>query len=531
MAAFVRRWAPATLLLLVVYLSILVHYIDLAGVPPGAFVDEASIVLAAKGIALDGHDEHGVLMPLFFQSLGDWKNPVYIYAVAFAFKVFPQTVVVARAVASTFSLATAVLIGVLAWQVCEERPGTWAYDRSREVAVGTFAVAAVTPWLLTVGRTAFEVSALPTLLAAALVLWRKASTASSWRWAAATGVTLGIATYAYTTARMYVPLLCIALALSELPRPRWRLLLAVAVPAAILAVPMALFMHSHPGALFSRLNLISNFSTAHTWPVRISRFWRVYTSGFAPNFLFHGTWASLGGEFFDVLAVPLVVGIAALWKVRADPFWRFVILGLILAPVPSAFTADFSHDLRNLEAVPFYFALMILGTIRLAPLVTREKLVAAALVGLLGFQSAWFLDDYFTATPSRMSGWQETGFQQAVRDAVYADDRTHTPIILSSTLFSAESSDPAAVEEPFALFAGESLSAYRARGIAGAGARILDLSRQRAPAGAIVISDPSDPAPSGFTLFRVEETYPDDWGQPQTYTAFLIWQVSRGPAG
>lgn len=513
--------------LLVAYACIMTHYVDLAGLPPGAFVDEASIVLAAKGIALDAHDEHGVLMPLFFQSLGDWKNPVYIYAVALAFKALPQTVVVARGVASTFSLATAALLGVLAWLVCEQGPGTWAYARSREMAVGTFAVAAVTPWLLTVGRTAFEVSALPTLLSAALVFWWKASTGRSWRWAAATGVALGLATYAYTTARMYVPLLCIALALSELPRPRWRLLLAVAVPAAILAVPMALFMHSHPGVLFSRLNLISNFSTAHTWPVRISRFWRVYTSGFAPNFLFHGTWAFLGGEFFDVLAVPLVIGIVALWKVRADPFWRFVILGLILAPVPSAFTSDFSHDLRNLEAVPFYFALMILGTIQLAPLVTRERLVATALVALLAFQSVWFLDDYFTTTPSRMSGWQETGFEQAVQDAVYADDRTHTPIVLSSTLFSAESSDPAAVEEPFALFAGESLPAYRAHGIAGAHARILDLSQRRPPPGSIVISQPEDPAPSGFTLFTVRETYPDAWGQPQTSTAFLVWQAPR----
>jgi hypothetical protein len=59
-----------------------------------------------------------------------------------------------------------------------------------------------------------------------------------------------------------------------------------------------------------------------------------------------------------------------------------------------------------LEAVPFYLALAMLGAWTLAPLLARERLVAATLICLLMFQSLWFLSDYFTRLPQRMSTWQ-----------------------------------------------------------------------------------------------------------------------------
>lgn len=129
------------------------HYYRLASIPGGAFVDEVEVYWNALGIATDGRDAHGNAWPLFFQPFvapDDWKNPIMIYAVALAFRLFGPSMALARAVPSTFSLAAAALIGVLGWQLA----------RNRWLAIGAFLTAAVTPWLFTVGRNAFETAAL-----------------------------------------------------------------------------------------------------------------------------------------------------------------------------------------------------------------------------------------------------------------------------------------------------------------------------------------------------------------------------------
>lgn len=74
------------ILLVVSIASSRIYKLD--SVPAGLFFDESSIGYNAITILRLGQDEHGVRYPIYFKSVGDYKNPLYIYAVAIIFSMF-----------------------------------------------------------------------------------------------------------------------------------------------------------------------------------------------------------------------------------------------------------------------------------------------------------------------------------------------------------------------------------------------------------------------------------------------------------
>jgi 4-amino-4-deoxy-L-arabinose transferase-like glycosyltransferase len=488
------------------------HFADLKAAPPGFFSDEASVAYDAQGIATDLRDEHGDLLPVFFRSFGQWRAPLFVYAVAAVFRVAGPGVVQARAVGTTIALLTAVLIALLVQRLFGER---W-------LSLGTFGVVAVTPWLFTNGRLAFEPVTLPAVLAGFLLLWQRADQTGRPELGLAAGFVLGLTVYAAIVAWLFAPLLCLALVLAELPRFRWRLLLAAGLGVDLALLPMLAYLPFHPGMLTARYQTVQAWLPGQPPLVNLGRSWRVYASGFSPDYLFnHANWIQ-GGEFFAVLAPALVVGLLALWEVRRERFWRLVFLGLLFAPIPSALASDFSHDFRNIEDVPFYLAIMALGVSRLWPLLTRRRLVAAGVAGLLAFQAVWFLADYYTRTPGRMTDWQTAGFEQAVRASVQLAHGGR--ILLEPDLFSAETFDPQASQVAFAFFAGEPVSAYRRAGIGAMNAAMAQPGVQ--VPGAVVIALKDHPVPGARLLTTIWVTYPDDWGTLVSSPAYQVWQYA-----
>src|SRR5215831_801223 len=66
------------------------YFADLRTNPPADYYhgDSSSIALNAWTIASSGIDEWGNSFPVYFQAFGEYKNPVYIYALAAVFKIF-----------------------------------------------------------------------------------------------------------------------------------------------------------------------------------------------------------------------------------------------------------------------------------------------------------------------------------------------------------------------------------------------------------------------------------------------------------
>ena len=76
---------------IVLIIGFFVRFFNLSSVPPSLNWDEVSFGYNAYSILETGRDEFGRKWPLYFQSLGDNKLPVYVYLTVISIKFFGFT--------------------------------------------------------------------------------------------------------------------------------------------------------------------------------------------------------------------------------------------------------------------------------------------------------------------------------------------------------------------------------------------------------------------------------------------------------
>ena len=108
--AKVQRFRPRThvvwngSLLLCSIIILCVHAWNLQNVPRGLFWDETAIGYNALLVSQTGYDERGYFLPLYFESFGDYKAPVYTYVVAVLFRAFGPSTSILRATSLLFKM-------------------------------------------------------------------------------------------------------------------------------------------------------------------------------------------------------------------------------------------------------------------------------------------------------------------------------------------------------------------------------------------------------------------------------------------
>src|SRR5688572_21973255 len=74
--------------------------------PPGFFADEASFGYNAYTILRSGTDEHGAPFPLFFRAFGEYKLPIFTYALTPFITALGLSETAVRLTAAAFGVAT-----------------------------------------------------------------------------------------------------------------------------------------------------------------------------------------------------------------------------------------------------------------------------------------------------------------------------------------------------------------------------------------------------------------------------------------
>jgi predicted membrane-bound mannosyltransferase len=87
--------------------------------PPGFYIDESSIAYNAYTISERGQDEYGEPWPLYFRAFGEYKNPFYIYLLAFLFRIFGPSMLVARLLSISLGVAAVLTLSWLAFQISQ----------------------------------------------------------------------------------------------------------------------------------------------------------------------------------------------------------------------------------------------------------------------------------------------------------------------------------------------------------------------------------------------------------------------------
>ena len=345
------------LLLAVSLLVVVVYFKSVSRNSPAFFIDEASIAYNAHLIAQRGIDEHGIRFPLYFRAFGEYKNPVYIYLLAAVYKFTGPGASAARHLSALAGIIAAMLLALLAYYV----------TGNRAIGLTLFIITLLTPWLFEISRLVFEVAVFPALLSGFLLLLFRASRSVRWSWriALSLGVMLGLLFYSYSTGRLLAPLFALGLALF-LTRTHWREIVLAWAVFGVMLLPFAVFSARNPGSLGERFKFVTYVKPGDTRAQIATRFVQNYVGNFSPrSWLIKGDpeprhhlpgMGSLLVGMVMLAAIGLIVIIVAQ---RQEPWWRFVLFGLVVSPIPASLTLDHFHTLRLIALPVFLLVLTI----------------------------------------------------------------------------------------------------------------------------------------------------------------------------
>jgi hypothetical protein len=353
--------------------------------PPGFHRDEASIAYNALSIGENLRDEHGGLLPLYIESFGDYKSPVFVYALAGVFRLTGPSSGVARGLGAVGVLGAILLLGLLAYR----------RTRDRRVALAVLLLAGLTPWLFELGRVAVEVTLEPLVFVSILLALAHAVRSERWTLAngALVGVLLGLLAYTYAGARLLAPLLAVTLVLFA-GRGRFRWLAAAWALFVLSLVPLVVYALRHPGVLSARFHHttfvqddMSRWEVVRTFVgnyLRDLSLWS-YVTGGDPKPHIHLAGA---GMLLATLVGLAVLGAAiAATTARRDPWHSFVLASALLIPLPAALTQDRLNGYR-LALVPLVLVVLAIPAVDLIARFARRQRWGIALAAVLAAASA-----------------------------------------------------------------------------------------------------------------------------------------------
>ncbi len=377
--------------------------------PYGFFADEASFGYNAYTIVHYGTDEHGVRFPFLFRAFGDYKLPVFTYALVPFVAVFGLTETAVRLTSATFGIATIGAIYLLARLMF----------RSEGAGLLAALVLAVEPWHVHYSRTGFEFISYPLFLIVGLLLFLQGRERPRlWPVAAAA---LGLTFYAYRAAWVFVPLLLPALALlywQDLRR-HWRLAALSAAVFLVLLLPLGAHLLFGPG---DRIREVAVLGAEQR---RDRSVWETYEAYFGVSFLFERGdngpitrhYLPGHGQLYWLQAPFLLLGLIAIAR---QPSKERLLLALALAVYPiggvltdtNPISSRTIHGSLLLALLTTVGLVTAVGALRRLPTAWARPAVAtfAALLVLIGgFQVAGYLRRYHGEYP-RLSagywGWQ-----------------------------------------------------------------------------------------------------------------------------
>ncbi len=400
----VTYWIVAVPLILAILFA---HLWKLDSAPMGLFSDETSIGYNAILIGQTAHDEHGQFLPLYFQSFGDFKAPVYIYAAAMVLSILPDSEYTLRFTSALFFFAFLASVMLFVRMFSKKDP----------VMLYSVIGASFLPWIFTISRIAFEVISQLTLtmwfLAFVFMAFERRPTKKTLWLAIAAGIAAGISVYTYPTARLLAPLFVLVALMLYARRGTWKLSLAFVASFAASLIPYAVYSLQHPGAMTSRFRDITYiFDPSSPATEKLRTFFENYESYFSPRFLLlvgdsnlrHST--GQGGVIFLVVLLLAIVGFCATLmhsEKRRSSFPIFIVLCTFLTPIAASLTSDGTpHALRSILLGLFLLLLSIIGLDRILASPTKPRYAfAIASIALLTVNAVLFTTDYFSQYPIR----------------------------------------------------------------------------------------------------------------------------------
>lgn len=362
------KFSITTLFLLLITLFFLfTRLYKIAETPISVYWDEASIGYNAYAIAKDGKDEWGEFLPLHFRAFGEFKLPVYIYAVVPFVKLFGLNEFSVRGPAVLFSLGVVILIYFLAKKI-------W---QSETIGLLSSFFISVSPWFFIFSRTGYEATAGLMFYLLGIYLFLQIKEKNSLLLFSVLSFILSM--YSYNSFRIITPLTLIILTAASYGRlvyhNRGKILLIVSLVFLLVSLIPIYRLYIYDMGI-GRLQSVGATKVA---------FVNNYLSHFSPDFLIlegdknlRSQQAGFGQLYFpDLILLPL----GFLFLIRSKSKDKFLpLVLLLLGPISAAITKESPHALRSISAVPFISIVSAVGVVTFGKWTNRGRVTNLIIV-------------------------------------------------------------------------------------------------------------------------------------------------------
>lgn len=431
------------LLILIFFLSLGLRFFHLATMPPALNWDEVSHGYNAYSILKTGRDEWGQVFPLAnFRAYGDYPLPVNLYLTIPSIALFGLNELGIRAphafLGSLMVLACFFLVSGLGF--------------SAGIGLLAALLVAVSPWLLFPSRFVVQSNVSLFFITTGLALFFHRQKKPLFL--PLSVVALGISAYSYHNARIFVPLLVIALFL--LYRDEWRRwwqkkrinALATLVLLLIFLLPLIpIFLGPEGRARASWVGIIDQGAINQIEESRLksnlpefitrliynrptyflSHFLINYFGYFSPRFLFFegGTQYQFSvpekGLLYPIELPFFYLGLGYIFYlalVKKEKIAQAIFLWLLLAPIPAAMTRGEAHVIRATTMLPLPQIFSALGVFQ-ASLYINKKIkkgkwvLVTVFLFIIAISTFNYLSIYFGSYRRDYSWSWQYGYKQA----------------------------------------------------------------------------------------------------------------------
>jgi 4-amino-4-deoxy-L-arabinose transferase-like glycosyltransferase len=441
------------LLILVIALAFVVRVYHLGSLPPSLTPDEASLGFNAYSILKTGKDEYGVPTPLVFKSFGDYKPGLYVYTVVPVVAILGLNEFSVRLPSAIAGTIAVLLIYLIIGQL---KIG------STKLQITSALVMALSPWSIMLSRGAWEVNLSLTLTLAGIYFFFQGLPKHKFLYLSS--VVFGLTLWAYQGAKLSTLIVIMLLLLlwgKDLLRNKKSAFMAGLIGFFVcLPIIVSLFF-TQTGRLtvFSVLSYprpqnylqqqlqqgneqIGDLSyyLYHSESLNFLRgIMGRYFNHFSGRFLFfEGDWQNPRhtppnhGVLYLADAILLLVGIYSLARKKVKREIMFVILWLLLAPLPAALSRDQVHAVRSFQMLAPIVILVATG------ITTLPKKLLYLIIPLYLVSIIYFVDAYAVHLPIHNAKYWQWGYKELVQtitsqkgkyDHIYVEQSYEQPYI------------------------------------------------------------------------------------------------------
>ncbi len=243
------------LLVFVFSLAFFLRFNKLGEIPNGLEQDETSIGYNAYSILQAGKDEYGVAYPLYFKAFGEYKLPLYIYAVAASEKIFGLNAFAVRFPSAFFGFLTVILFYFFVKEFFEKT--------NSSIPIFATLLLALNPWHIHFSRGAFEVTISLFFIVAGVLFYLLFLKKKQFYLLPIAVILASASIYTYNIARLFTPLLSVLLIVlykNDLKKKRKSIIISSILLYIVLLMPFTLSFFSKGGVVSTEGTLI--FSSA-----------------------------------------------------------------------------------------------------------------------------------------------------------------------------------------------------------------------------------------------------------------------------